>query len=118
MSATAVESIDFNKTVPEWHVLNNEQNCNSTRKRELMGLIRTLIDVADSNSMYPLRDPFADCETLADLQSDESRVCALKTVISFLYHYCRSEIGCHAKFEFDPRTVQVWTERLQEAESE
>lgn len=107
-----VEHIDFSAPVPTWHVMNNEQNRNMPYKQHILTLIRSLIEFSDANDHHLFTDPFEGCGTAADLQFDETKVKALKLITSFLYHYCRSEIGCPVQFAMDRGTLQSWTARL------
>ena len=114
---SSVENIDFDTKVPEWQILGNEQNRHSPVKREILVLLRSVIDFADTNHVVRLPDPFEGCETLSDIRNDESKVRSLKVIASFVSHYCRAELGCHSKFDIDFNTVQSWSERLHEMRS-
>lgn len=112
VTSTDVENIDFSTPMPTWHVMTNEQNSDIPHKREILTLIRSLIEFSDANDFHYFVDPFEGCDTVAALQMDETKIKALKTVTSFLYHYCRSEIGCPVKLSLDHGVLQSWTERL------
>jgi len=114
---SGVENIDFDTKVPEWHILGNEQNRESPVKREILVLLRSIIDFADTNHAMRLPDPFEGCESLSDIKNDEGKTRSLKVIASFISHYCRAELGCHSKFDIDFNTVQSWSERLHEMRS-
>ena len=107
-----VEHIDFSTPTPTWHVINNEQNRGFPYKRDILTLIRSLIEFTDANDLHHFADPFEGCTTVADLELDETKVKSLKLITSFLYHYCRSEIGCPVQFAMDRGALQSWTARL------
>ncbi len=111
--ANMVERIDFNKNHPQWHVLSNEQVSKSSTKRELMLLIRSIIAHSCNNASFELADPFDDISSVDEVHGDENKMKRLKLIISFLYHYCRSEIGCSSTpNDVHPTLVQTWISEL------
>ncbi len=112
-----VEAIDFGATHPEWHVLTNSQIRDDPNKRRIMCLIRMLIQHADVTQGYIPTDPFDGIVDLKDLLNDTVRTTRLKTILGFIVHYCRSEMGCHPPRDVDARDLQRWIECLNDAET-
>lgn len=89
-----IEQIDFSKRHPSWHVLNNDLVKDVPVKKELLVLIRSMMNYAIQAPSFRLKDPFLDIFSLEDLKNDENRMKTLKLIVSFIFHYCRSEFGC------------------------
>ncbi len=87
------KSIDFNEVCPEWHVLQNNQNRNSSMKKEVMLLIRSIVKFSDKNINYTLKDPFENITNVDDLKKNKEYLHKLKIISGFIHHYCRSELG-------------------------
>ena len=88
---TDIEDIDFSVTTPEWTVLVDKKEPESN-KEDIFHLIRSVISYSDKNENFDLKNEFEDMG-IEDIQkSDELRE-KMKTVISFIYYYCRGELG-------------------------
>jgi len=85
------EDIDFKTPYPRWHVIDNVQNRDNVNKQSLLYLVRSLLYYCDSRDEFHVTDPFAtlNLQTLTDVD-----VRNIKIVLSFVYHYCRAELGC------------------------
>ena len=88
------EEINFNTSYPEWHVLKNDQNINSPIQKQILMLMRNLMIYADNNDMFDLENPFHEIVSLEDIKKDERKMKQLKLITGFLFHFCRSELGC------------------------
>lgn len=110
-SHASVEHIDFNETSPSWHILNNQQVQSSPVKQSVLLLIRSLIDFADTNSDFNLVDPFRNIQN-EDQMKNEECVEKIKLITSFVYHFCRSELGCGSSGRMPISSLQSWTECL------
>ncbi len=114
-----VERIDYKKTYPSWTLLNNQDIKDDTLKTDVMLLLREIIKYVDSNKHHALADPFESVESVEDLKSNPVELAKLKTIVSFVYHYCRAELGCfndqYAKF--DRTSVGEWIEDLRNSAS-
>jgi len=94
-----VESIDYNvSNVPSWHVLQNTTQNNRSIKKEIVHLIRSVIALTDSSS-FILSDPFESVENIDDLIKKDGLSEKFKVIISFIFHYCRQELGLHVNSE-------------------
>jgi hypothetical protein len=108
-----LENIDFSKRHPTWHVLTNDQLKSNPLKRDIMMLIKNVMDYSCNNSSFELNDPFHDISSVQEIKNDEGKMRALKSIISFLYHYCRSELGCHnIPQSIQPTSLQKWISDL------
>lgn len=87
------EKIDFNESYPKWHVLQNHQIKNQSIKKQIMLLIRSLIKYADTNMNYTLKDPFESIQNIQDIKNNKEFLTTLKIIVSFIFNYCRSELG-------------------------
>ena len=105
---TRIEQIDFKTTYPVWHVLNNEQNASSPIQKEILTLIRNILIYADNNDQFSLESPFKDIQTLEDIKKDEKKMKELKMITAFIYHFCRSELGCNILPTSGSSDLQVW----------
>ena len=92
-SSSIEEKIDFNESYPEWHVLQNFQNKNNSIKKQIMLLIRSLVKYSDSNINYTLKDPFESIQNINDIKNNKEILNTLKIIVSFIFNYCRSELG-------------------------
>ena len=107
-----MEAIDFNEDVPEWSILNNGTRV-SSNKEQLFHLIRSIIDFNDTNQNFELTNPFED-KTIEQVHGDERLKEKLKIVISFIYFYCRDEVGCFRRRDMMPSSeLQTWIANLQ-----
>jgi hypothetical protein len=105
----SAENIDFNTTFPSWHIVENSQNKHHPKKRELLFLIRSIIYYGDKNEHFNLPDPFADVDLTF---SSEKGLSDLKTIISFIYHYCRAEMGCFHDYTMSKHDITPLIEAL------
>lgn len=106
-----VEEIDFNQDVPEWSILSNEKQSTSN-KDELFHLIRSIIDFNDVNQNFELTNPFED-KSIQDIHGNEKLKEKLKVIISFIYFYCRNELGCFRKRDMmSTSDLQTWIANL------
>ena len=110
LTSSNTESIDFSTTHPEWRVLSNVNVQGNSVKRELMILIRSLIKHNDANFDFEINDPFAEVTSLQELKKSEKHIKILKYVLGFVFHYCRTELGCHV--EPITASVEEWIEGL------
>lgn len=111
-STTEIEKINFNTTYPEWHVLTNNQNTNKPIHKEILILIRQLMLYADRNDIFEIENPFQNISTLNDLKNDQHAMKILKTVTGFIYHFCRSELGCSIVPNNVSSNLQTWIGHL------
>jgi len=90
-TATDLESLNFNLDAPEWKVLGDTADSVSN-KDELMHLIRSVIYYSDSNEAFDLKNEFENItvKNMKDIQRTK-----MKNIISFIYHYCRDELGIY-----------------------
>lgn len=89
----SVESIDFNiANIPSWHVLQNPSNKVESVKKEIVQLIRSIINLTD-NSSFVLNDPFEDIQSINELKNKEELHQKLKIIVAFIYHYARAELN-------------------------
>jgi len=89
-----IESINFNvsQPVPSWHILQYSEKKNDILKRLIVQKMRSVIKKIDDSSMS-LNDPFEELEKIDCLFSSVENVTKFKTIIGFIYHYCRAELG-------------------------
>lgn len=108
-----VENIDFSVNYPQWHVLNNTQLRDNYEKKNIMSVIRMILQHSDaSNDVYQPVDPFEGLTDVKDIMNDQVRATRLKTIIGFISHYCRSELGCSLLQNIDADSIQQWIECL------
>ena len=108
-----IENIDFNKRHPTWHVLSNAQLKDNAIKREIMMLVKNVMDYSCNNTSFELSDPFSDISSIEEIKNDENKMQSLKIIISFLYHFCRSELGCNTiPQNIQPTSLQKWISDL------
>lgn len=93
-----VESIQFNVSkVPSWHVLQLSENKDHLLKRMIIEKMRSFILQVDETTMS-LNDPFQDLQNIEDLLENTENITKFKTIVSFIFHYCRAEFGLnHSK---------------------
>lgn len=90
-----IESIDFDrKNIPSWYVLQKETDGNDILKKQVVLMIRSVIGMVDSSN-FVLEDPFGRVEHVDELCKKEEYVEKLKIITSFIFHYCRAELGIH-----------------------
>ena len=78
-----------------------------------MILIREIINKADISSHFCITSPFDSIKTLDELKSSPMHVERLKTIISFIYAFCRAELGCfNLTRALDTKVVEEWIEDL------
>jgi len=87
------EKIDFNEVYPQWHVLQNHQNKDNSLKKQIMLLIRSLVKYADANVNYNMKDPFESISNINEIKNNKEFLNTLKIIVSFVFNYCRSELG-------------------------
>lgn len=115
---SSVENIDFSNSPLTWTVLQNQQISASPIKKEIMMLIRNIIEFTDRNDSFLLKDPFEHIRNIEDIKNNEQLMCKLKTVISFIYHFCRAELGCFTRQDIKAsRILQSWIGELTEMET-
>lgn len=115
---SSVENIDFSTSPLTWTVLQNQQISTSPIKQEIMMLIRNVIEFTDNNDSFILKDPFELIGSIEEIKSNEQLMCKLKTVISFIYHFCRAELGCFTRQDTKTsRILQSWIGELNETET-
>lgn len=88
---TEIENLDFSVTTPEWSVL-GERKEPETNKDDIFHLIRSVIAYSDTNENFSLKNEFEDITVEQIKNSDELRE-KMKSIISFIYYYCRNELG-------------------------
>lgn len=103
-----VENIDFKKEHPQWHVLTNDQIRNNSLKKDIMLLIRSIIHFSYDTNSFEVKDPFHDIYRLEDIRGDENKLKKLKTIIGFIFYYCRSELGVHDKVTLTTNVLEEW----------
>ena len=90
-----VESIDFTKKkVPSWYVLQKKENNKEIFKRQVVLMIRSIISLVDASN-FVLEDPFHRVKEMEDIHKKEEYMKKMKLIISFIFHYCRAELGIH-----------------------
>jgi hypothetical protein len=85
------DEIDFKTPFPKWHVIDNVQNRDNVNKQSLLYIVRSLIYYCDSHDEFHVTDPFEALNLQALTDADVRNI---KIVLSFIYHYCRAELGC------------------------
>jgi len=108
-----LESINFNEQPPEWNILGVAPERNEN-KEAILHLIRSIIFYNDTNENFSLKNYFENVST-ADIQNNDALREKLKIVVSFIYYYCRNELGFFK--QRDPLSIsdlQLW---LSEANS-
>ncbi len=88
---TEIEDLDFTVTTPEWTVLGDKKEPESN-KDDIFHLIRSVISYSDKNENFSLKNEFENITVDQIQNSDELRE-KLKSIISFIYYYCRGELG-------------------------
>lgn len=111
-ATSQIEQIDFSKRHPMWHVLSNDLVKDVPIKKEILVLIRSMMNYAIQNTSFNLKDPFLDIYNLDDIKGDENRMKTLKIIVSFIFHYCRSEFGCSDVNLSDTISLQSWIAML------
>ena len=61
-------------------------------KQDILHLIRSVIEYADKNEQFQLKNHFEGINVEDIKQSDTLRE-KMKDIISFIYFYCRNELG-------------------------
>ena len=98
-----VENIDFStNNTPSWHVLMVEKKEDKLLKKQIVETIRSIILKTDETAIT-LRDPFESLVNINELQTSAENVQTLKTIVSFIFHYCRAELGLN--FSQEPITI-------------
>jgi len=103
-----IEEINFNTHYPQWHVLTNEQSVSSPIKKEILILIRNLLLYTDNNNLFEFEDPFKDVSHIDDIKKDPKKMKKLKLITSFIYHFCRSELGCSTIANIASSDLNTW----------
>jgi hypothetical protein len=110
---SSVEHIDYNISYPTWTILDNNDIHGDVLKTNIMILIREIINKADISSHFCITSPFDSIKTLDELKSSPMHVERLKTIISFIYAFCRAELGCfNLTRALDTKVVEEWIEDL------
>jgi hypothetical protein len=91
VKSSDIEDLDFSVTTPEWTVL-GEKKESEGNKDDIFHLIRSVIAYSDKNENFDLKNDFENITVEQIQNSDELRE-KMKTVISFIYYYCRGELG-------------------------
>ncbi len=106
-----IEKIDFDVTQPTWSVLENRQVRDNPTKRQIMVLLRSLLEHVDRHGGLTLSDPF-DGTDVDSIRGDDDKMRTLKTILGFVYYYCRAELGCHVTPKLDNTALQAWVGNL------
>jgi hypothetical protein len=105
------ETINFNTSSPDWVVLNNKNN-EMSNKKDLLHLIRSVIHFCDDNEGFTLKNMFEGIK-IEDIQKNDELKEKLKVIITFIYYYCREELGCfHKRDPMNINDVQTWISEL------
>mgnify|MGYP001361539768 CR=1 FL=1 len=102
-----VESINFNEQTPEWNVLGVAAQKNDN-KEDILHLIRSIIFYNDTNENFSLKNYFENV-SVGDIKNNDTLREKLKIVVSFIYYYCRNELGFFK--HRDPMSIsdlQLW----------
>ena len=91
VKSSDIEDLDFSVTTPEWTVLGEKKEPEGN-KDDIFHLIRSVIAYSDKNENFDLKNDFENITVEQIQNSDELRE-KMKTVISFIYYYCRGELG-------------------------
>lgn len=110
-SVPTESGINFNEKYPTWHVLHNSQNKDVSIKKQIMLLVRSLVKHADMNVNYTLKDPFDSIQDIDDIKKNKEFLSTLKIIVSFVFNYCRSELGIVNDSKFI-NTVSEWTLKM------
>ena len=57
-------------------------------------MIRSVIGLVDSSN-FVLQDPFHRVKEVEEIHKKEEYMEKMKIIISFIFHYCRAELGIH-----------------------
>jgi hypothetical protein len=106
-----VEEIEWNENLPQWRLLSSPPIENNSFKRSVMLLIRNIVLFADRNAETFIPEPFP-MEDVEGLQSNPEHMANLQTVIRFVYHYCRAELGIYEEPKGDDTATAAWIEAL------
>lgn len=113
-SETQHENIQFDFQAPQWSVL-MDQPTECTNKKNIFHLIRSIVAYADKNEQFRLKNEFENI-TVDDIQTNDDLRTKMKTIISFIYFYCREEMGMFP--QRPPMTIddlQSWIADLNES---
>jgi len=88
---TEIENRVREVQAPEWTVLGDERQSMSN-KDGIMHLIRSVIAYSDKNENFTLFNEFENV-TMEEIQNSDELRQKMKTIISFIYYYCRGELG-------------------------
>ena len=64
----------------------------SSNKKDIVHLIRSIVAYADNNEQFHLKNEFENI-TVEDIQTNDDLRSKMKIIISFIYFYCREEMG-------------------------
>ena len=107
-----LETINYDGTnTPSWYVLKSERNNNDMLKKRMIQLIRSIIHLTDSSS-FVLKDPFDRVNKIEEIQGNDELLEKLKLITSFIFHYCRVELGIHTLSEDVLKTAEVFVANL------
>lgn len=86
-----IETIDFALQAPEWTVLQSEKVM-MDNKDDIIHLVRSLVHYSDTNENFTLTNDFEGI-TLNDIKTNDTLRTKMKTIVTFVYYYCRNELG-------------------------
>ena len=69
-----------------------DQPPESNNKKDIFHLIRSIVAYVDKNEQFQLKNEFENI-TLEDIQTNDDLRTKMKHIISFIYFYCREEMG-------------------------
>ena len=90
-NSSNTETVNFRIAAPEWTVLGAKPEVKDN-KQDILHLIRSVIEYADKNEQFQLKNHFEGINVEDIKQSDTLRE-KMKDIISFIYFYCRNELG-------------------------
>lgn len=88
---TEIENIDFTTSAPEWTILGKQPE-ERKNKEDIFHLIRSVIAYSDTNENFQLTNEFEHV-SIDDIQNNDELRKKMKSIISFIYFYCRGELG-------------------------
>jgi hypothetical protein len=88
---TDIENINFTVSTPEWTILGKQPE-ERKNKEDIFHLIRSVITYSDNNENFQLANEFEHV-SIDDIQNNDELRKKMKSIISFIYFYCRGELG-------------------------
>ena len=108
---TEIENLDFSVSTPEWSILGKQPE-EKENKEEILHLIRSVINYSDKNVNFQLNNEFENVTVNAIQNNDELRK-KMKSIVSFIYFYCRGELGFFKERAPIPISdLQLWLSNL------